>query len=119
MNFVKKQTVLLSAALLALAGCAKLDIESTPDILVTFQAANYVPQTKAGEVSVFNDFATFRCRGFMHAEGNSFTFTSNGHTGGFSVQVVKAGYNSGESFGGASAGSGKGKHWDGIVNLIN
>lgn len=69
MNFVKKQTVLLSAALLALAGCAKLDIESTPDILVTFQAANYVPQTKAGEVSVFNDFATFRCRGFMHAEG--------------------------------------------------
>ena len=66
---MNKFFILATAALIALASCAKMDLESTPDILVTFQAANYVPQTKAGEVSVFNDFTSFRCRGFMHAEG--------------------------------------------------
>ena len=60
--------------------------------------------------------------GFMKHDGdvnlgNKFTFAANVHTGGFSVQVVKAGYDAADSFGGAVAGSGKGKHWDGIANV--
>ena len=57
--------------------------------------------------------------GFMKTEGSSTTFTKNGHTGGFSVQVVKAGYNNADSFGGALAGSGKGKYWDGNADLYD
>ena len=56
--------------------------------------------------------------GFMKAEGNSFVFSKNGHTGGFSVQVVNSGYDSAESFVGALAGSGKGKYWNGIADII-
>lgn len=54
--------------------------------------------------------------GFMKADGTDFTFSKNGHTGGFSVQVVNAGFDGTESFGGALAGSGKGKYWDGHVS---
>ena len=51
--------------------------------------------------------------GFMKADGTDFTFKKGDHEGGFSVQVVNAGYNDSKSFGGALAGSGKGKYWDG------
>lgn len=42
-------------------------------------------------------------------------FERNGHTGGLSVTVVNAGYDDDDSFGGAQFGSGKGYHWNGLV----
>ncbi|MBO7354168.1 MAG: hypothetical protein J6U61_07950, partial [Lachnospiraceae bacterium] len=57
--------------------------------------------------------------GFMIAERNDFTFSSNGHIGGFCVQVVKSGYDNADSFGGALAGSGKGKEWNGHVIITH
>ncbi len=48
----------------------------------------------------------------------NFTFSKNGHTGGFSVQVVNAGFDNADSFGGAMAGSGKGKYWDGDFSAM-
>lgn len=55
--------------------------------------------------------------GFMKVEGNIFTFSKNGHTGGLSVQVVNPGFDDASSFGGALAGSGKGKAWNGTGSL--
>ncbi len=55
--------------------------------------------------------------GFMKVEGNNFTFSKNGHTGGLSVQVVNPGFDDASSFGGALAGSGKGKAWTGTGSL--
>ena len=66
---MKKYLILAAAAIVAMAACAKVEIDDdkTPDVKVTFQAGNYVPQTKAS--SVFADFPNFKCRGFLHAEG--------------------------------------------------
>ena len=68
---MKKYFIFAAVALVASAACTKtsLDQEATPDSPVTFQAANYAAQTKAGEVSVLNDFNEFKCKGFLHAEG--------------------------------------------------
>ena len=65
---MKKYFIIAAAAIAAMA-CSKVEPTSTPDVKVSFQAANYVPQTKAGEVSVLNDFTAFQCRAFLHAEG--------------------------------------------------
>lgn len=65
---MKKFIYIAALALIAGAACTKVETE-TQQVKVTFQAANYVPQTKAGEVSVFNDFKAFKSRAFLHAEG--------------------------------------------------
>ena len=65
---MKKFIYIAALALIAGAACTKVETV-TPDAKITFQAANYVPQTKAGEVSVFNDFKAFNSRAFLHAEG--------------------------------------------------
>lgn len=68
---MKKYLILAAAAVVATAACTKntLDQEAIPDVPITFQAANYTAQTKAGEVSVLSDFHAFNCRAFLHAEG--------------------------------------------------
>ena len=67
---MKKYFIIAIAALAASAACTKVEtIDNTPDVPVTFQAANYTGQTKATNVSVFNDFKEFKCRAFLHAEG--------------------------------------------------
>ena len=65
-----KKYFIIAAAVVAMAACSQDQIvDNGPGAKVTFQAANYVRATKAGEVSVFNDFKTFQCRAFLHAEG--------------------------------------------------
>ena len=67
---MKKYFIIAAAAVVAMAACSKDQIvDDGPGAKVTFQAANYLRATKSGEVSVFNDFKTFKCRAFMHAEG--------------------------------------------------
>ena len=68
---MKKYFIILTvAALTASAACTKVEvIDNTPGQKISFTAANYAPQTKAGEVSVLNDFTAFKCKAFMHAEG--------------------------------------------------
>lgn len=87
---MKKISVIIAiAALAASAACTKIvSDDAAPAKRVTFFAANYVPQTKAGEVSFLNEFtdhstAHFNCKGFLHAEGVSTTqdfFGANGET---------------------------------------
>ena len=87
---MKKYFIILAAAALAFsASCTKVSTNDTPARKVTFAAANYVPQTKAGgEVSFLSEFtdpstAHFNCKGFLHAEGISTTqnfFGANGET---------------------------------------
>ena len=70
-NIMKKYFLLVVAAVATLASCSKMEtIDNTPAKKITFQAANYVPQqTKSGEVSVLNDFTSFPCLAYLHAEG--------------------------------------------------
>lgn len=63
---MKKYLFIAVAALAASVACTEVNTEG-PKRVVKFSAANYVPQTKA--VSVLNDFESFQCRAFMHAEG--------------------------------------------------
>ena len=86
---MKKYFIILAAAALAFsASCTKVSQNDTPARKVTFAAANYVPQTKAGEVSFLSEFtdpstAHFNCKGFLHAEGVSDTqnfFGADGET---------------------------------------
>ena len=86
---MKKYFIILAAAALAFsASCTKVSTNDTPARKVTFAAANYVPQTKAGEVSFLSEFADpstahFNCKGFLHAEGITTTqdfFGENGET---------------------------------------
>lgn len=64
-----KKYIIIAAAAIAAMACSKVENIDTPDVKVTFQAANYVPQTKAGSPSVFGDFKEFKSRAFLHAEG--------------------------------------------------
>ena len=66
-----KKLFFFATAALVIAACAKtsLDNTATPDVPVTFQAANYSVATKAGEVSVFGDFKNFQCLAYLHAVG--------------------------------------------------
>ena len=68
---MKYYFIIAAAAIVAMAACTKTEIDETvvPNRKVTFQAVNYATQTKAGPVSVFNDFKNFQCRAFLHAEG--------------------------------------------------
>ena len=66
---MKKYLILAAAAIVAMAACSKVETVDAPAQKVTFQAVNYTTQTKAGEVSVLNDFTSFKCKAFLHAEG--------------------------------------------------
>jgi len=66
---MKKIFVLAAAALVALTACTKIETVEKPVQKITFLTANYMSQTKAGEVSVLNDFNEFKCLAFLHAEG--------------------------------------------------
>ncbi len=70
-NNMKKYLILAAAAVAALAACSKMEtIDNTPAKRIVFQAANWMPQqTKAGEVSVLNEFTAFPCMAYLHAEG--------------------------------------------------
>ena len=59
--------MLLPLALVALAGCAKVEVEEAPAKMISFQAVNYSTQTKAA-VAV-TEFTEFQALGFLHAEG--------------------------------------------------
>lgn len=66
---MKKFFILAAAALVAFSACTKIeDVDSAPAKKITFQAASYVPQTKAN-VPVWDEFTSFKCKAFLHAAG--------------------------------------------------
>lgn len=66
---MKKYFILAVAALVAFSACAKIeDVDSAPAKKITFQAASYVPQTKAN-VPVWDEFTSFKCKAFLYAAG--------------------------------------------------
>ena len=63
---MKKLFILAAAAVVALAACTKTEVvNNTPDQAIAFQVANYVPQTKAGEVK-FDESETFTTDAWFH-----------------------------------------------------
>lgn len=68
---MKKYFIIAVAAVAAMAACSKVEanLDNAPGNKITFQAANYATATKAGEVSVLNDFTAFKCKAYLHAEG--------------------------------------------------
>ena len=68
---MKKYFIIAVAAVAAMAACSKVDanLDNAPGQKITFQAANYATATKAGPVSVLNDFEAFKCKAYLHAEG--------------------------------------------------
>lgn len=75
--------LIATVALAASAACTKVETNETPAQKVTFAAANYVPQTKAGEVSLTSETTSFKSKGFLHAEGVTDTqdfFGTSGET---------------------------------------
>lgn len=65
---MKKYTILAAVALVASAACSKVEnTVVTPDQAIAFQVANYVPQTKAGEVK-FDEAKTFNTYAWFHPE---------------------------------------------------
>ena len=72
---MKKLFIAIAAvALVASASCTKVNPEEKTAEKVTFSVANYVPATKAGEVSFLNEFATgvtpqFKCKAYMKGVG--------------------------------------------------
>ena len=83
-DIMKKYFIIAVAAVAAMAACSKVENDQTPDKMVTFQAANYTPQTKAGESSVLNDFTSFSCKAYLHAQG--IDLNSDGTVNGTSFQ---------------------------------
>ena len=66
---MKKFFLLAAAALVVFTACTKIEeADSVPARKITFQAASYVPQTKAN-VSVLKEFSAFKCKAFLHAAG--------------------------------------------------
>lgn len=65
---MKKYMILAVAALVASVACTKVENNvATPDQAIAFQVANYVPQTKAGEVK-FDESKTFNTYAWFHPE---------------------------------------------------
>ncbi len=62
---MKKYFIIAIAALAASAACTKVETDNTPEKAIAFQVANYVPQTKAGEVK-FNVDSTFTTYAWFH-----------------------------------------------------
>ena len=83
---MKKFFLITVTAIVALVACHKMEnVEEWPDMEVTFQANNFVRQTKADSpVSVWNDFQNFKCKAFLHAEGVD--LESDGTVNGTSFQ---------------------------------
>ena len=78
---MKKYFILAVAALVTFSACTKIeDIDSAPAKKITFQAASYVPQTKANS-SVWAEFTSFKCKAFLHAAGYSDTQNMFGTAG--------------------------------------
>ena len=66
---MKKLSYIALVALAALTACSKVEMDSyAPARKVTFQAAAYVPQTKAN-ASLWGEFTSFSAKAFLHAEG--------------------------------------------------
>ena len=71
---MKKFFAILAVAALTLsAACTKIETV-TPDQKISFKAANYVPQTRSGEVSFLNEFADatnaqFKSKAYMWGTG--------------------------------------------------
>lgn len=68
---MKQYFIIAVAAVAAMAACSKVEanLDNAPGNKITFQAANYATATKAGEVSVLNDFTAFKSLAYLHAEG--------------------------------------------------
>ncbi len=75
---MKKLFILAAAALVAAAACTKTEVvNNTPDQAIAFQVANYVPQTKAGEVK-FDESKTFNTYAWFHpTSGSAQVFMNN------------------------------------------
>lgn len=88
---MKKFFIIAAAALVAFTACTKIeDIDTAPAKKITFQAASYVPQTKAN-VSIMPEFTSFPCKAFLHAAGYSETQNMFGDNG----EIISA-YTSGD-----------------------
>ncbi|MBQ3820997.1 MAG: fimbrillin family protein [Bacteroidales bacterium] len=73
---MKKYFIIAVAALAASAACTKNETE-TPASPIAFQVANYVPQTKAGEVK-FDESKTFNTYAWFHpTSGSAQAFMAN------------------------------------------
>ena len=92
------------------------DDDNTTEVISSIDTDHNFSGYKSGESYGAVDTTSFII-GFMDVSTGEFEFEKNGHKGGFSVQVVNAGYDDANSFGGALLGSGKGKHWDGHANI--
>ena len=66
---MKKLFVFAAAAVVALASCTKTVVNETPDRAISFQVANYVPQTKAGEVKY--DGTSFHTYAWFHPDATA------------------------------------------------
>ena len=63
---MKKYFILAALALVALTACSKIEVSNTvPDKAISFQVANYVAQTKAGQ-SAFDINDTFKTSAWFH-----------------------------------------------------
>ena len=86
---MKKYFIFAVAAVVAMAACSKVETDDAPAQKITFQAASYVPQTKA-EVSVMSEFTSFKCKAFLHAAGYAETQNMFG-TGGETISAYTSG----------------------------
>lgn len=78
---MKKYLILAAVALVASAACSKVETdENIPAKKITFEAASYVPQTKAN-TSVWDEFTSFKCKAFLHAAGYADVQNMFGATG--------------------------------------
>ncbi len=71
---MKKYIIIALAAVVAFTACTKTNPEEKKAEQISFQVANYVPQTKAGEVSFLSEFenpadAHFQSKAYLHADG--------------------------------------------------
>ena len=65
---IMKKYIIIAAAAIAAMACSKVETIDTPAQKVTFEVANYVPQTKATSLEG-EGFTTFKCNAYLHAEG--------------------------------------------------
>ena len=76
---MKKLFIIAAAAVAVLAACTKTEGNTTPDRAISFQVANYVPQTKAGEVK-FPETQTFTTYAWFHPTSGSSQVFMDGET---------------------------------------
>ena len=66
---MKKYFIIAVLALVASAACSKVEtIDNTPGQKISFQIADYVPQTKASALES-EGITSFKCKAYLHAEG--------------------------------------------------